>query len=117
MWIASGLTTDRDADRGRIRDDQSPPGSGSGSNAVGEPAWYILFSMEVHVREANVADVEFARSLYFQTMRGMIESLFGWDQRLREESFASWFDLREAGIIVADGCDVGTARLLRSVDS
>jgi hypothetical protein len=39
--------------------------------------------MEVHVREASVADVEFARSLYFRTMRGMIESLFGWDQRPR----------------------------------
>ncbi len=63
--------------------------------------------MEVHVREANVADVEFARSVYFRTMRGMIESLFGWDQRRQEESFASWFDLREAGIIVADGCDAG----------
>jgi ribosomal protein S18 acetylase RimI-like enzyme len=63
--------------------------------------------MEVHVREANVADFEFARSLYFQTMRPMIESLFGWDQRRQEESFGSWFDLHEAGIIVADGCDVG----------
>jgi len=57
--------------------------------------------METYVREAGIADVEFARSLYFQTMRTMIECLFGWDQRHQEESFASWFDLREAGIIVA----------------
>src|SRR5580658_3024498 len=32
---------------------------------------------------SEIADVEFARSLSFQTMRGMIESLFGWDQRPR----------------------------------
>lgn len=63
--------------------------------------------MEIHVREADAADAEFARSLYFRTMRGMIEPLFGWDQRHQDESFASWFDLREAGIIVADGCDAG----------
>jgi ribosomal protein S18 acetylase RimI-like enzyme len=63
--------------------------------------------MEFHVREALPTDVDFARNLYFQTMRGMIESLFGWDQRRQEESFAEWFDLQEAGIIVADGRDVG----------
>src|SRR5580658_7832829 len=66
-----------------LRACQNLSGSGSGLNAIGGPAWYILHSMEVHVREANLADVEFARSLYFQTMRGMIESLFGWDQRPR----------------------------------
>ena len=59
--------------------------------------------MEIHVREAGPADVDFARSLYFETMRGMIESTFGWDQRRQEQSFAQWFDIRQAGIIVADG--------------
>jgi GNAT superfamily N-acetyltransferase len=63
--------------------------------------------MEIHVREALPADVDFARSLYFEAMRAMIEPIFGWDQRLQEESFAGWFDLQEAGIIVADGRDVG----------
>jgi ribosomal protein S18 acetylase RimI-like enzyme len=63
--------------------------------------------MEIHLREAGQADVYFARSLYFETMRGMIESLFGWDQRHQEESFGEWFDLREASIIVADGRDAG----------
>jgi len=63
--------------------------------------------MEIHVREARSADVDFARSLYFETMRVMIESAFGWDQHRQEESFAEWFDLLETGIIVADGRDVG----------
>ena len=63
--------------------------------------------MEIHVREALPTDTDFARALYFETMRAMIESIFGWDRRRQEESFAEWFDLREAGIIVADGRDVG----------
>ena len=63
--------------------------------------------MEIHLREARPADVDFARALYFETMRGMIESAFDWDQNRQEESFAEWFDLRETIIIVADGRDVG----------
>lgn len=62
--------------------------------------------MEIHVREALPTDMDFARGLYFETMRAMIESTFGWDQRRQEESFAEWFDLHETGIIVA-GRDVG----------
>jgi len=63
--------------------------------------------MEIHLRNAGPADLDFARSLYFETMRGMIESLFGWEQSHQEESFGKWFDLQEASIIVADGSDVG----------
>ena len=59
------------------------------------------------MREARPANVDFARALYFETMRGMIEPLFGWDQRRQEESFAEWFDLQQASIIIADGRDVG----------
>ena len=63
--------------------------------------------MDIQLREARPADVDFARALYFETMRGMIEPLFGWDQRRQEESFAEWFDLEQASIIMADGRDVG----------
>lgn len=63
--------------------------------------------MEIQVREARPTDVDFARSLYFETMRGLIESTFGWDQHRQEESFAGWFDLHETNIITADGRDVG----------
>jgi len=63
--------------------------------------------MDLHLREASQADIAFARSLYFETMRGMIEPLFGWDQRHQEESFAGWFNVQQASIIVADGRDVG----------
>jgi hypothetical protein len=63
--------------------------------------------MDIQLRKARPADVDFARALYFETMRGMIEPLFGWDQRRQEESFAGWFDLRQASIIMAVGRDVG----------
>jgi GNAT superfamily N-acetyltransferase len=49
----------------------------------------------------------FARDLYFETMRGMIERLFGWDQSREERNFAEFFKVEEARIIIADGQDVG----------
>jgi hypothetical protein len=33
--------------------------------------------MDIQVRKARPADVEFARALYFETMRAMIEPVFG----------------------------------------
>ena len=63
--------------------------------------------MEIQLRAALPPDVDFAKALYFTTMRANIESLFGWDERRQEESFVGWFDLQQAQIIVADGCDVG----------
>jgi ribosomal protein S18 acetylase RimI-like enzyme len=72
--------------------------------------------MDIQVREARPADMDFARALYFETMRGMIEPPFGWDQRRQEESLAGWFDLQQAGIIIADGRDVGWMQTRASED-
>jgi GNAT superfamily N-acetyltransferase len=52
-------------------------------------------------------DVGFARNLYFETMREIIERLFGWDQSREEKNFARFFRLEEVRIITADGQDVG----------
>ena len=49
----------------------------------------------------------FARNLYFETMRGMIERLFGWDQAREDRNFAAFFKLDEVRIITVDGQDVG----------
>ena len=49
----------------------------------------------------------FARNLYFETMRGMIERLFGWDQAQEERNFAGFFKADEVSIITADEQDVG----------
>ena len=63
--------------------------------------------MNISLREASDKDIAFARSVYFETMRWIIERLFGSDQLREEKKFEEFFSLDEAQIIVADGQDVG----------
>ncbi len=63
--------------------------------------------MQIALRTACSEDFVFARNLYFETMRGMIERLFGWDQTREERNFAGFFKVEEVRIIIADGHDVG----------
>ena len=63
--------------------------------------------MNIGLRTAYDDDVAFARNLYFETMREIIERLFGWDQNREEKNFARFFKLEEVKIITADSQDVG----------
>lgn len=63
--------------------------------------------MKVELRTARNDDVAFARDLYFETMREIIERLFGWNQKREEENFSRFFRLDEVSIITADSKDVG----------
>jgi ribosomal protein S18 acetylase RimI-like enzyme len=63
--------------------------------------------MDIRLRSYQTRDFDFARRLYFETMRWAIERLFGWDQTRQEASFAGWFKPDEVSIVVADGIDVG----------
>ena len=63
--------------------------------------------MDVNLRDACRTDFIFAQDVYFQTMRGIIERLFGWDQPTEERRFAQFFKTEETKIIVVDGRDVG----------
>jgi GNAT superfamily N-acetyltransferase len=63
--------------------------------------------VKIALRTACDDDVTFARNLYFETMREIIDRLFGWDQIREEKNFARFFKLDEARIITADGQDVG----------
>ena len=63
--------------------------------------------MKIALRTACSEDFVFARNLYFETMRGMIERLFGWDQAREERNFADFFKLDEVRIITADEQSVG----------
>jgi ribosomal protein S18 acetylase RimI-like enzyme len=63
--------------------------------------------MDVYLRVYQVRDFDFARRLYFETMRWAIERIFGWDQTHQEASFNTWFKPDEVSIIMADGQDVG----------
>ena len=63
--------------------------------------------VNIALRTACSEDMVFARNLYFETMRGMIERLFGWDQTREDRNFAAFFKLDEVRIITVDGQDVG----------
>lgn len=63
--------------------------------------------MDVRLRPYQSEDFDFARQLYFETMRWAIERVFGWDQNQQEASFAGWFNEDEVSIIVADAIDIG----------
>ena len=63
--------------------------------------------MNIGFRESQAGDLAFARSLYFETMRWIIERLFGWDPAREDKNFAQFFRLDEVRIITADEQDVG----------
>jgi len=63
--------------------------------------------VNIELRAARDQDFAFARRVYFETMRWIIERLFGWDQAREEKSFVQFFKLDEVRIITADGQDVG----------
>jgi len=63
--------------------------------------------VKIALRAARDDDVAFARNLYLETMRGIIDRLFGWEQAREEKNFARFFKLEEVTIITADEQDVG----------
>jgi ribosomal protein S18 acetylase RimI-like enzyme len=67
----------------------------------------VMAAMDIRLRAPHARDFDFARRLYFETMRSMIERLFGWNQAHQEEISIGWFKLDEVSIITANGIDVG----------
>jgi ribosomal protein S18 acetylase RimI-like enzyme len=63
--------------------------------------------VKIALRAACSQDSVFARDLYFETMRGFIDRLFGWHQAREERNFAGFFKVDEVRIITADDQDVG----------
>jgi ribosomal protein S18 acetylase RimI-like enzyme len=63
--------------------------------------------MDVRLRACEARDFDFARRLYFETMRSAIERVFGWDEARQHASFAEWFKPEEVSVITADGLDAG----------
>ena len=63
--------------------------------------------MNIGLRTASDRDVTFARDVYFETMRWIIERLFGWEPAREDKNFAQFFRLDEVRIITADEPDVG----------
>ena len=63
--------------------------------------------MNIGLRTASDRDLTFARDVYFETMRWIIERLYGWDLAREGKNFAQFFKLDEVRIITADEQDVG----------
>jgi len=63
--------------------------------------------MQIALRPALPEDRAFAQALYFETMRWIIERLFGWDEARERLNFAAFYDLGGVEIITADGAEVG----------
>jgi len=63
--------------------------------------------MDIALRPALPQDRAFARALYFETMRWIIERLFGWNEAREERNFASFYEAGDVQIITAGGADVG----------
>ena len=70
--------------------------------------------MNIGLRTACDKDFAFARDVYFETMRWIIERLFGWDLARENKNFAQFFKLDEVRIITADEQDVGWIQELRN---
>jgi GNAT superfamily N-acetyltransferase len=63
--------------------------------------------MEFSLRPATEDDLAFARRVYFETQRWIIEQYFGWDEARENEKFRQQFDPAETRIITSDGGDIG----------
>jgi GNAT superfamily N-acetyltransferase len=72
-----------------------------------KPAKPEHLTVNITLRKPCDDDVAFARNLYFETMREIIERLFGWDENRETMNFAQFFKLDEVRVITADGQDVG----------
>ncbi len=63
--------------------------------------------MKIELRTALPGDFEFARRTYYDTMRWIIERLFGWDEAREDAKFAGYFDPAAVRIITVDERDAG----------
>lgn len=59
------------------------------------------------LREATNEDFEFARSLYFDSMKPLLSALDAWDAEKAHEALKSYFVPDEIKIIQVDGRDAG----------
>jgi GNAT superfamily N-acetyltransferase len=69
------------------------------------------------LRPAQPEDFAFCQHITHETMRGIIEQLFGWDEARQAETFASQWRLAETRIITCAGVDAGWLQTRPAEDS
>ncbi|HZS46112.1 MAG TPA: GNAT family N-acetyltransferase [Blastocatellia bacterium] len=63
--------------------------------------------MDVVLRPATPDDLIFARAIYYETQRWVIEHYFGWNEANENEKFLNNFNAEKAQIIVIDSMNAG----------
>jgi ribosomal protein S18 acetylase RimI-like enzyme len=64
-------------------------------------------ALAVTLRPARRLDAGFARRLYFETNRRIVESLIGWDERRERDRFDAEFRPEDAQIVELGGMAIG----------
>jgi len=65
------------------------------------------FTPLIALRPAQTADLAFCRRITHETMRPLVEQLFGWDEDHQVEKFARQWNADEARIITVEDADAG----------
>ena len=73
------------------------------------PTWALSSTVTppIALRPAQAADLAFCRRITHDTMRWIVEQLFGWDEAQQVEKFARQWDVDEVRIITVAGEDAG----------
>lgn len=64
-------------------------------------------SITFDLRPGRQEDYDFAKELYFGSMKPLLEALDAWNAEEKEAAFASYYDVDEVRVIMVDGQDVG----------
>lgn len=64
-------------------------------------------SAAFELRPGRAEDFSFARELYFNSMKPLLEALGAWNAEEKEAAFASYYDVDEVRVIMMGGRDVG----------
>jgi ribosomal protein S18 acetylase RimI-like enzyme len=71
----------------------------------------------VALRPAQANDLAFCRLITHETMRSMVEQLFGWDEARQTERFAQQWNVNEVRIITAAAEDAGWLQIAMAEDA
>ncbi len=64
-------------------------------------------SITFDLRPGREDDYDFAKDLYFKSMKPLLEALDAWNAEEKESAFAGYYDIDEVRVITVDGQDVG----------
>lgn len=74
--------------------------------------------MHISLRPASDADRPFIESVFLETQRWLIETLFGWrGDEFERNKIAEWYERATTQIVLVDGCEAGWLMVKRPGDA